>query len=127
MSKKIHVTENAPAPVGPYSQAVEVNSMIYCSGQIPMNASTGEILKGDIKEQTKLVMENVGHVLKAAQLSYEDIVKTSIFLSDMKDFSSVNEVYANYFQKDPPARSCIQAAALPKGVDVEIEVIALRP
>ncbi|MCB0408320.1 MAG: RidA family protein [Bdellovibrionales bacterium] len=126
MSKKIHVTDCAPAPVGPYSQAVEVAGFVYCSGQIPLDAKTGEVFTGDIKEQTRRVMENVKAVLLCADLVFDDVIKTTIFLTDMKDFSQVNEIYAQYFKMSPPARSCVEVSALPKGVDVEIEVIAKR-
>lgn len=125
-SKKIHVTENAPAPVGPYSQAVEVAGFVYCSGQIPLDPKTGEVFTGDIKEQTRRSMENVKAVLLKADLNFDDVVKTTIFLTDMNDFSQVNEVYATYFGEHPPARSCVAVAALPKGVDVEVEVLAKR-
>lgn len=126
MSKKIHVTEKAPAPVGPYSQAVEVDGTIYCSGQIPLDADSGELLTGDVQEQTKKVMENIGAVLKAADLDHSHIVKAGIFLKSMDDFAKVNEVYASYFSAEPPARSCVEVSRLPKDVDVEIEVIARR-
>ena len=126
MSKKIHETKNAPAPVGPYSQAVEINGMIYCSGQIPLDASSGELVTGDIQIQTRKVMENVEAVLKAADLNFSNVIKTSIFLTDLADFAPMNEIYASYFSEAPPARSCVEVSALPKGVDVEIEVIAAR-
>lgn len=126
MPKKIHMTENAPAPVGPYSQAVEVGGMVYCSGQIPLDPKTNEVFTGDIAEQTRRCMENVKAVLLAADLCFDDVVKTTIFLMDMNDFAAVNEVYGSYFKTQPPARSCVQVAGLPKGVDVEVEVIAKR-
>ena len=124
--KNVFVTDKAPAPVGPYSQALEVDGLIFCSGQISIDASSGEIFKGDIQKQTEMVMKNIGEVLKAADCDYSNVVKTTIFLTDMGDFAKVNEVYAGYFSEQPPARSCVQAAALPKGVSVEIEVIAKR-
>ncbi len=126
MFKKIHVSENAPAPIGPYSQAVEVDGMVYCSGQIPLDAKTGQVVTGSVTEQTKKVMANIEAVLKAADLHFSNIVKTTIFLTDMNDFSSVNDVYAGYFESAPPARSTVEVAGLPKGVSVEIEVIAKR-
>lgn len=126
MSKKIHKTDKAPAPVGPYSQAVEVDGLLFCSGQIALDAVTGEVFTGDIKEQTKRCMENGRQVLLAAGMDFNNVVKTTIFLTDMNDFSHVNEVYANYFQFEPPARSCVAVAALPKGVHVEVELIAKR-
>lgn len=126
MAKKIHVSKNAPAPVGPYSQAVEVDGWVFCSGQVSINGKTQEVFKGDVVEQTKMVMENIKHVLTAADLNFENVIKTTIFLTDMNDFTKVNEVYGSHFKKEPPARSTIQVSALPKGVNVEIEVIARR-
>lgn len=126
MTKKIHVTDKAPAPVGPYSQAVEVDGWLYCSGQIPLNPATGRVEIGPIQDQTRLVMSNVQAVLEQAGLGFENVVKTAIFITDMNDFAAINEVYATYFKEQPPARSCVQVAALPKGVNVEIEVIAKR-
>lgn len=126
MSKKIHVTDHAPAPVGPYSQAVEVGGFVFCSGQIPLDAKTGEVFTGDIAEQTKRVMENIKAVLLVADLCFDDVVKTTIFLTNMGDFAKVNQVYAEYFKMSPPARSTVEVSALPKGVNVEIEVLAKR-
>ncbi len=122
--KKIIYTKKAPHPVGPYSQAVQVGSTVYCSGQISINPETNEVFTGDIKVQTEMVMKNIGAVLQEAGLNYSNIFKTTIFLTNMADFTSVNEVYANYFKENPPARSTIAVAGLPKGVNVEIEVIA---
>ena len=124
--KKISTSSKAPAPVGPYSQAVEVNNVLYCSGQIPLNPETGELVMDSIEAQTQQVMENISAVLAAAGLSFEHVFKAAIFITDMNDFSRINEVYAKYFKEEPPARSCVQVAALPKGVNVEIEVIAYR-
>lgn len=126
MAKKIIVSQEAPAPVGPYSQAVEYNGFLFCSGQIALDAKTGEVFTGDIMEQTRRVMKNVGAVLKAGGLEYSHILKSTIFLTDMADFAKVNEVYSTYFKDAPPARSCVAVAALPKGVHVEIEVLAAR-
>ncbi len=126
MKKRVHVSSNAPAPVGPYSQAVEVDGLIFCSGQISINPKSNEVFTGAVQEQTKMVMDNIGAVLKAADLDYSAIVKSTIFLTNMNDFASVNEVYAGYFKEQYPARSTVQVAALPKGVNVEIEVIAKR-
>ena len=123
MKKEIIYTNKAPNPVGPYSQAVKVGDFLYCSGQIPLDIS-GEIIKGDISLQTEKVMENIDEVLKAAQLSYNHVVKTLIFIRNMDDFSKVNSVYEKYFIDSPPARSCVEVSRLPKDVDVEIEVIA---
>ncbi|MGE0763454.1 MAG: RidA family protein [Bdellovibrionales bacterium] len=124
--KRIHESKSAPAPVGPYSQAVEVDGMLYCSGQISINPKTNGVFTGDIKEQAKMVMDNIGAVLIAADLDYSAIIKTTIFLTSMSDFAAVNEVYSKYFKGQYPARSTIAVAALPKGVNVEIEVIAKR-
>ena len=122
--KNIISTPKAPAAVGPYSQGVMANGFLFVSGQIPLDPATGEVLEGSISERAILVLENIGEVLAAAQLTYEDVVKTTIFLTDIGDFAAVNEVYAQYFKKKMPARSCVQVAALPKGLNIEIEVIA---
>jgi len=123
--KKIISTSDAPATVGPYSQAVRVGSTIYCAGQIPLDPKTGQIVAGDIDAQTRRVMDNITAVLKAEGLSFENIVKTTIFLVDLADFQTVNEIYGSYFKQAPPARSTVQVAALPKGARVEIETIAV--
>ena len=124
--KRVYESKNAPAPVGPYSQAVEADGWVFCSGQVPIDPVTNEVLTGDIKEQTKLTLSNIGAVLKAADLTFDNIVKTTIFLTDMKDFAAVNELYAKCFTSKFPARSTIAVAGLPKGVSVEIEVTARR-
>lgn len=124
--KTIIQTVNTPAPIGPYSQAVLANGMLFVSGQIPINPETGELLKGDIAVQTKQVMANILAILKQAGMDFSNVVKTSIFLADLADFNKVNEVYANYFSGNPPARECIQAARLPKDANVEISVIASK-
>jgi 2-iminobutanoate/2-iminopropanoate deaminase len=124
--KKVILTTKAPAPIGPYSQAIESNGFIYCSGQIPIDPNTGEVFLGDIKLQAELVMKNIKALLDQAQLKFENIVKTTIFLKDMSDFAAVNEVYGAYFKDQPPARSTIAVSGLPKGVSVEIEVLAVR-
>jgi 2-iminobutanoate/2-iminopropanoate deaminase len=126
MFKKVHVSNEAPAPIGPYSQAIEVNNMVFCSGQIPLDAKTGEVLKGTASEQAEKVMQNIQAVLKSAGLTFANVIKTTIYLTDMKDFAAVNEVYAIYFQDAPPARSTVAVAGLPRGVNVEIEVLAMR-
>jgi 2-iminobutanoate/2-iminopropanoate deaminase len=126
MFKRVHETKKAPAPIGPYSQAIEANGFLFCSGQIPLDAATGNVLTGSVIEQTELVMKNIGAVLEAAEMGFENIVKTTIYLTDMSDFPKVNEVYAKYFKAEPPARSTVAVAGLPKGVNVEIEVLALR-
>lgn len=126
MAKKIHETKNAPAPIGPYSQAVEVGGFLFCSGQIALDPATGEVNNGSVAEQTELVMKNVGAVLEAAGCSFDNVVKTTIFLTDMADFPAVNEVYGRYFKSAPPARSTVAVAGLPRGVKVEIEVVASK-
>lgn len=123
--KKIISTSDAPAAVGPYSQAVRVGSTIYCAGQIPLDPKSGQIVEGDIATQTRRVLDNITAVLKAESLSFENIVKTTIFLTDLADFQIVNEIYASYFKQAPPARSTVQVPALPKGARVEIEAIAV--
>src|SRR5213082_3218231 len=122
--KKIISTSEAPAAVGPYSQAVRVGSTIYCAGQIPLDPKSGQIVSGDIAAQTRRVLDNVAAILKAEGLTFDDIVKTTIFLTNLGDFQTVNEVYGSYFRNQPPARSTVQVSALPKGAKVEIEVIA---
>ena len=123
--KNIVNTNNAPAPIGPYSQAVAAGGFVFLSGQIALNPQTGELVTGDIKTETKQVMENIGAILKQAGLDFNNIVKTSIFLMDMQNFSHVNEVYGTYFSDNFPARETVQVAGLPKGVNVEITVTAL--
>jgi 2-iminobutanoate/2-iminopropanoate deaminase len=123
--KKIISTKEAPAAVGPYSQAVRVGSTVYCAGQIPLDPKSGQIVPGDIGAQTRRVLENIAAVLRAESLAFENIVKTTIFLTNLNDFQTVNEIYGSYFKKEPPARSTVQVPALPKGASVEIEVIAV--
>ena len=124
MNKTVIYTDSAPKPVGPYSQAVRVGDFLYCSGQISIDPQTNEVFTGDIQEQTEMVMTNIKAVLQQAGLDFKDIFKTMIFITDMNDFSKVNEVYAKYFTAAPPARSCVEVPHLPKGVNVEVEVIA---
>ena len=123
--KKIISTSEAPAAVGPYSQAVRAGSTIYCAGQIPLDPKSGQIVSGGIDVQTRRVLDNVTAVLKAEGLTFDHIVKTTIFLTDLGDFQTVNEIYGSYFKQQPPARSTVQVAGLPKGAKVEIEVIAV--
>lgn len=125
MEKKIIKTDKAPGAIGPYSQAVQIGNLLYTSGQIPLDPATGEVVQGDIKLQTKRVLDNLAGVLAAAGSSFDQVVKTMVFIKDMNDFSALNEVYAEYFVNDPPARSCVEVARLPKDVKVEIELIAL--
>ncbi|SRR5581483_201886 len=123
--KKIISTSDAPAALGPYSQAVRVGSTIYCAGQIPLDPKSGQIVSGGVDVQARRVMDNITAVLKAEGLSMDHIVKTTIFLMDLGDFQTVNEIYGSYFKQQPPARSTVQVAGLPKGARVEIEVIAV--
>ena len=123
--KKIISTNEAPAAVGPYSQAVRAGSMVFCAGQIPLDPKTAQIVSGDIGEQTRRVLDNITAVLKADGLTFDEIVKTTIFLTDLNDFQTVNEIYGSYFKQQPPARSTVQVSALPKGARVEIEAIAM--
>jgi 2-iminobutanoate/2-iminopropanoate deaminase len=122
--KKVIQTDKAPKPVGPYSQAIEVGNMLFCSGQISIVPETDEVLKGDIESQTRQVMKNIGAVLDKAGYNFNSIVKTTIFLTDMNDFPKVNAIYGEAFKELPPARSTVQVSGLPKGVNVEIEVVA---
>lgn len=124
MEKKIIFTNNAPAPIGPYSQAVTFGGLLYVSGQIALDPTSGNLVEGDITAETKQVMENIKAILEEANYSFGDILKTSIFLMDMAQFGKVNEIYGSYFSENPPARETIQVAGLPKGVQVEISVIA---
>ena len=126
MEKKIIRTDSAPAPIGPYNQAVQVGNMLFVSGQIALDPATGELVQGDIKTETKKVMENLQAVLQAAGMDFSHVIKSSIFLMDMGQFAQVNEVYGSYFAADPPARETVQVAGLPKGVNVEISVVAGR-
>jgi len=123
--KKIISTSEAPAAVGPYSQAVRVGSTIYCAGQIPLDPKSGQIVPGDIGTQTRRVLDNIAAVLRSEGLTFENVAKTTIFLTDLSDFQTVNEIYGSYFKNQPPARSTVQVSALPKGANVEIEAIAV--
>ena len=122
MLKKV-ATEKAPAAIGPYSQAIIVDKMVFTSGQIPLNPATGTVVGEDIKEQAELVMKNLGEILKEAGTDYTKVVKTTCFLADMNDFAAFNEVYAKYFT-EKPARSCVAVKTLPKDVLCEVEAIA---
>ena len=124
MKKEMIHTSNAPAPVGPYSQAVKTGGLLYCSGQIPLNPSTGTIPDG-IEAQTQQVLENLKAVLKAGDADFTSVVKTTVFLKDMNDFPAMNAIYAESFTEAPPARSTVQVARLPKDVLVEIDAIAV--
>jgi 2-iminobutanoate/2-iminopropanoate deaminase len=118
-------SSDAPAAIGPYSQAIRANGLVFCSGQTPMDPATGQVVSGGIAAQTERVLKNLSAVLEAAGTSMDKVVKTSVFLKDMNDFTAMNEVYGRFFEGEPPARSTIQAARLPKDALVEIDVIAL--
>ncbi|WP_371381663.1 RidA family protein [Sporomusa aerivorans] len=123
--KKIVYTEKAPKAIGPYSQAIAANGFLFVSGQIPVNPTTGEVASTNIKEQTQQSLDNIKAILSAEGKTLADVVKTTIFIKNMNDFALVNEVYGNAFVENPPARSCVEVARLPKDVLVEIEAIAV--
>lgn len=118
-------TENAPGAIGPYSQAVKTENMVFCSGQIPIDVATGEFVSDDVAEQTRQVLKNLTAVLEAAGTDLNKVVKTTVFLADMNDFAAMNEIYAEFFSENKPARATVQAAGLPKNARVEIDCIAL--
>lgn len=122
--KEVIKTANAPQAIGPYSQAIRVGDFLFASGQIPIDPASGEIVAGGIEEQTVRVMENIKQVLAAAGLDFSHVVKTTVFITSMADFAAVNQIYGRYFPENPPARSCVAVAELPKGARVEVEVIA---
>jgi 2-iminobutanoate/2-iminopropanoate deaminase len=124
LRERIH-TDNAPAAIGPYSQAIKANGFVFVSGQIPINPQTGEFVPGGIAEQTEQVLKNLRAVLQASGSSLDQVVKTTVFLADMKEFSGMNEVYATFFSGPPPARATVEAAGLPRDARVEIEAVAL--
>ena len=119
-------TENAPAAIGPYAQAITAGDLVFCSGQIPLDPATNQLVEGGIDIQTRRVLDNLAAVLQAAGSSLDQVVKTTIFLADMDDFGTVNTIYGEYFGSEPPARATVQVARLPRDVRVEIEAIALR-
>jgi len=123
--KKIISTSEAPAAIGPYSQAVRSGRFLFCSGQIPLDPNSGQIVPGDIAAQTRRVLDNIAAVLNAERLTFDNVIKTTNFLTDLADFQAVNEIYGSYFKQAPPARSTVQVSALPKGAKVEIEAIAV--
>lgn len=122
--KTIIHTSKAPAPIGPYSQAVKTGNLLFISGQIALDPQSGELVASDITSETKQVMKNIGAILSEAGMDFNSIVKTSIFLKDMNDFAKVNEIYGEYFKENPPARETVQVSRLPKDVNVEISIIA---
>lgn len=126
MEKKVLHTDKAPAAIGPYSQAIEVNGFVFASGQIPINPATGEVVEGGIQEQTRQALTNASEVMKAAGLDLSHVLKTTVFMADMNDFAAMNEVYATFFSAPFPARSAVAVKTLPKGVLVEVECIAVK-
>jgi 2-iminobutanoate/2-iminopropanoate deaminase len=126
MSKQIVFSEKAPEPIGPYSQAIKYGNMLFVSGQIAIQKSTGNIITSDIEAETNQVMTNLGEILRSGGMDFRDIVKTTIFLKDMGSFPRVNEVYGRYFQDAPPARETVEVSRLPKDVNVEVSCIAMR-
>jgi 2-iminobutanoate/2-iminopropanoate deaminase len=124
-TKEIVSTENAPGAIGPYSQAVKTGGMVFCSGQIPIDPETGDFVSADVAEQTEQVLRNLSAVLKAAGTSLDNVVKTTVFLADMNDFTAMNEIYTRYFEENKPARATVQAARLPRDARVEIDCIAI--
>jgi len=125
VTKKVIHTDRAPEAIGPYSQAIQAGDFLFLSGQIPLDPKTGELVKGDIRNQTRQVLENIRGVLESQSSGMKDVVKVTIFLKDIGNFNRVNEVYATYFPSSPPARSTVEVAKLPKDADIEIEMIAL--
>ena len=124
MKKKVIHTPKAPNAIGPYSQAIQAGNLIFISGQIPIDPATGDLVGGDIRQQTRRILENIKHILESQGLTLDQVVKTTLFLKDLGNFVPVNEVYATYFPADPPARSTVEVARLPKNVDIEIEAVA---
>lgn len=125
-NQRVH-TDQAPAAIGPYSQAIIAQGWVFCSGQIPLDPHSGEVVAGPIQAQTRLALTNLRSVLQAAGCSLEDVVRCTVYLTDMGDFTPVNEVYAEFFGETRPARAAVQVAGLPKGVDIEIDAIAVLP
>ncbi|WP_158856025.1 RidA family protein [Lunatibacter salilacus] len=126
MAKEIIYTDTAPKPIGPYSQAVKVNGTLFVSGQIALDPETGELVNENITEETHAVMKNLDAILQAADYTFSDVVKCSIFVRDMNEFGTINEAYGRYFKSDPPARETVEVSMLPKDVQVEISCIAVK-
>jgi len=125
MKKRIIQTDQAPAAIGPYSQAVRVGNFLYTSGQIALDPQSGEFLSGEIEQETERTIENISAILKAGGLSLDNVIKTTVYLTDLSHFTRMNHIYEKYFSGNKPARACVQVAALPKGAKVEIEAIAI--
>jgi len=126
MTRKVVSTDGAPKAIGPYSQGIDSGSLVFLSGQVALDPATGQMVAGGIVEQTERALKNIEAVLKASGLTMNHVVRTTVFLVDLGEFAAMNEVYARHFPKDPPARSTVQVAALPKGARIEIDAIALR-
>ena len=124
-SKRVIRTDAAPATIGPYSQAIVAGDLVFVSGQIPLDPSTGEVVPGGVEDQVRRILDNLGAILKAAGSGMDRVVRTTVFMADLKEFPRMNEVYRGYFPSDPPARSTVEVSALPKGVRVEIDAIAM--
>jgi len=124
--KKIIMAKSAPVAIGPYSHAVNINGFLYTSGQIPLSPETGKLVSNKIEDQANQVFKNLKAVLTEAGMDFSDVVKTTVFLTDLSDFATVNEIYAEVFPENPPARSCVQVAALPVGARIEMELVASR-
>lgn len=125
MTRDIIQTEHAPAAIGPYSQAVKTRDLIFVSGQLPIDPNTGRLVTGDIRDQARQAMQNLGAILSAAGSSFGRIVKTTLYIADMDQFATINEIYAEFFSGQPPARACIQVARLPRDAGIEVEAVAL--
>jgi 2-iminobutanoate/2-iminopropanoate deaminase len=126
MARKIIYTDDAPEPIGPYSQAVYINGMLFISGQVPIDPFSGALIKDGIETETEQVMQNLKAILETAEMDFSNVVKCSIFLTDMLDFPKVNEVYGRYFKSNPPARETVEVSCLPKNANIEISCIAIR-
>jgi 2-iminobutanoate/2-iminopropanoate deaminase len=126
LDRKVVVTSKAPAPIGPYSQAIEAGGFLFCSGQIPLDPQTGQLIQGDITLQTKRILDNFEAVLKAAGATLKQTVKITVYLTNLSDFELVNKVFAERFPQDPPARAVVQVSALPKGATVEMDLTAVK-
>ena len=127
MIKRTIQTERAPAAIGPYSQAIHIGDFLYTSGQIALDPESGIFLSGEIEEETEQTLKNISAILQAGGVNFENVIKTTVYLSDLNDFTRMNQVYEKYFSKNKPARACVQVAALPKGAKIEIDAIACCP
>ncbi len=126
VEKKIIYTEKAPKPIGPYSQAIIAGDFIFTSGQIPIDPKTNQLVQGDIKEQTRQVLENLKAILEEAGVTFDDVVKVTVYMKDLNEFSAMNEVYSEYFKNSPPARTTVEVSRLPRDVKIEIDLIAVK-